>query len=113
MFIWLGFAQFVVRLESRYRYSNDIVYNNFIWCQPTEKQKRAIELTAQHILDVRQSYQNSTLADLYDPLTMPKDLRNAHKANDAAVLAAYNFPANFTESEIIEELMDLYKINYK
>ena len=97
------------RLESRYRYSNDIVYNNFVWCQPTEQQKRAIELTAQHILDVRQSYQNSTLADLYDPLTMPKDLRNAHKKNDAAVMTAYNFSYNFTDSDIITELFKLYQ----
>ena len=79
------------RLGISYRYSNTIVYNNFIWPKPTAEQKKLIETTAQKILDVRKKYPDSTLADLYDPLTMPKDLRAAHNANDKAVAAAYGF----------------------
>jgi len=103
------------RLESRYRYSKDIVYNNFVWCKPTENQRKKIELTAQNILTVRKTYLSdaqicpTTLADLYDPLLMPKDLKNAHKANDAAVMAAYGIEKNFSESEIVAELMKLYQ----
>ena len=77
------------RLESRYRYSNTIVYNNFVWCNPTEEQKAKIEQTAQAILDVRAKYPSWSLADLYDELTMPPALRKAHEANDKAVEKAY------------------------
>ena len=98
------------RLKSDFRYSASVVYNNFVWCQPTDKQKRAIELTAQKILDVRKNYPDATLADLYDPLTMPKDLRDAHKENDAAVLTAYGFDLKMSESEIARRLMQLYEV---
>ena len=96
------------RLKSDFRYSASVVYNNFVWCQPTDKQKRAIELTAQKILDVRKNYPDATLAALYDPLTMPKDLRDAHNENDKAVLATYEFNVNSYETEIIAQLMKLY-----
>ena len=90
------------RLEMRYQYSASIVYNNFVWCQPTPEQRRKIETTAQKILDARAVFPDSTLADLYDENLMPKDLRDAHKENDAAVMAAYNFPADFSESDIVD-----------
>ena len=80
------------RLEMRYRYA-PAVYNNFPWCAPTAKQKAAIELTAQTILDVRAGFADSILADLYNELTMPKILRDTHRENDRAVLAAYGFIA--------------------
>ena len=67
------------RLKSDYRYSVSVVYNNFVWCEPTLEQKKLTETTAQNILDVRSKYPDATLADLYDELTMPKDLRDAHK----------------------------------
>ena len=97
------------RLESRLRYSGSVVYNNFIWCEPTENQRKKIEQSAQEILDCRKNYPDSTLADLYDPTLMPKDLRDAHKKNDRAVLAAYGFDKNFSEYEIVSELMKLYQ----
>ncbi len=75
----------------RYRYSKDIVYNNFPWPNLTDKQKQKIEETAQTILNARATYPESSLADLYDPLTMPEDLRKAHENNDKAVLKAYGF----------------------
>jgi hypothetical protein len=80
------------RLEMRYRYSASIVYNNFPWTTPTEKQKQKIEKTAQSILDARNLYPNCSLADLYDEITMPPELRKAHQANDKAVMEAYGFP---------------------
>ena len=97
------------RLEMRYRYSVNIVYNNFPWCNPTDDQKAKIEQTAQAILDVRNKYPDSTLADLYDETFMPKDLRKAHEANDKAVMDAYGFKAGMTESEIVGELFKLYE----
>lgn len=101
------------RFKSDYRFSASLVYNTFPFCQPTEKQKRAIELTAQKILSVRKNFANSTLADLYDIFTMPKDLRSAHKENDAAVLAAFGFNLKMSESEIVSALMNLYQKNFK
>ena len=77
------------RLESRYRYSVNIVYNNFPWCNPTDEQKAKIEQTAQAILDARSQFPEASLADLYNPLTMPPVLRKAHEANDKAVEKAY------------------------
>jgi len=77
------------RLKSDYRYSKDIVYNNFPWPNPTPAQKEKIEQTAQAILDARERYPEASLADLYDELTMPPDLRKAHQANDKAVWEAY------------------------
>lgn len=97
------------RLEMRYQYSATLVYNNFIWCQPSDIQRKKIELTAQHILDVRKNYPESSLADLYDPTLMPPDLRKAHTENDKAVLLAYGFVKNFSESQIVAELMKLYQ----
>ena len=99
------------RLKSDYRYSKDIVYNNFPWAKPTEEQKTKIEQTAQAILDARAKYPDSSLADLYDKLTMPIELRKAHQANDRAVMQAYGFPVNsvFTESQIVAELFRLYE----
>ena len=98
------------RLEMRYRYSNSIVYNNFPWCSPTDKQKAKIEQTAQGILDARAKYPDSSLADLYDELTMPADLRKAHQANDKAVMEAYGFDyRTMTESECVAELMKMYQ----
>ena len=97
------------RLKSDYRYSKDIVYNNFPWCNPTETQKNKIEQTAQAILDVRAKYPDSSLADLYDETTMPPELRKAHKENDKAVMQAYGFNPKMTESEIVAELFKLYE----
>ncbi|MEQ1644608.1 MAG: DNA methyltransferase, partial [Pyrinomonadaceae bacterium] len=78
------------RLESRYRYSNNLVYNNFPWpSEPSDKNRERVERTAQAILDARKKDSNATLADLYDPLTMPKELLDAHRANDEAVDACY------------------------
>ena len=105
------------RLESRYRYSKDVVYNNFPWCQPTPKQKAKIEQTAQAILDARSLYPDSSLADLYDELTMPVELRKAHQENDKAVMAAYGFTKKaedgrnvwLSESETVAELFKMYE----
>ena len=99
------------RLKSDYRYSKDIVYNNFPWPAPTEQQKAKIEQTAQAILDARALYPDSSLADLYDDLTMPPELRKAHQANDRAVMDAYGFikgtAARTSESACVTELMKL------
>ena len=97
------------RLKSDYRYSNTIVYNNFPWCQPTEEQKAKIEQTAQAILDARAKYPDSSLADLYDEVTMPPELRKAHQENDRAVMAAYGFSTKMTESECVAELFKMYQ----
>ena len=97
------------RLEMRYSYSPS-VYNNFPWCNPTEEQKAKIEQTAQAILDARALYPDSSLADLYDELTMPVELRKAHQANDKAVMQAYGFDyKTMTESQCVAELMKMYK----
>lgn len=98
------------RLKSDYRYAKDIVYNNFPWPNPTEAQKAKIEKTAQAILDARAKYPDSSLADLYDEITMPPELRKAHQANDRAVMEAYGFWGKLnTESECVAELMKLYQ----
>ena len=124
------------RLESRYRYSKDVVYNNFIWKEPTDKQKQAIETSAQAILDVRAKYRDealgtrdvvgksklvpspyvptslkrATLADLYDELTMPADLRRAHKKNDRAVAVAYGLENILDDGPTLAvELLKLYE----
>ena len=99
------------RLEMRYRYSKDVVYNNFPWPSPTDERKARIEQTAQAILDARALYPDSSLADLYDELTMPMELRKAHQDNDRAVMQAYGFPvkSTFTESQCVAELFKLYK----
>lgn len=97
------------RLKSDYRYSAEIVYNNFPWPNPTDTLKAKIEQTAQAILDARALYPDSSLADLYDDLTMPVELRKAHRANDAAVMEAYGFRKDMTEPEIVAELFKMYQ----
>lgn len=98
------------RLKSDYRYSKDIVYNNFPWPIPTEEQKNKIEETAQAILDARAKYPDSSLADLYDELTMPVELRKAHQDNDRAVMQAYGFDVKtMTESQCVAELFKMYQ----
>lgn len=101
------------RLKSDYSYSINIVYNNFPWPTPTEAQKAKIEQTAQAILDARALYPDSSLADLYDEVTMPPELRKAHQQNDRAVMDAYGFvkgtEARTSESACVAELMKLYQ----
>ena len=97
------------RLEMRYRYSKDIVYNNFPWPTPTDAQKARIEKAAQAILDARNLYSDSSLADLYDEDSMPYELRKAHQANDRAVMEAYGFDPNMDEGQIVAELFKMYK----
>lgn len=97
------------RLKSDYRYSKDIVYNNFPWPTPTAKQKERIEKTAQGILDARALYPNESLAALYDPTLMPKELRYAHRANDKAVMDAYGFSTAMTEEDCVAELLKRYE----
>ena len=97
------------RLKSDYRYSSSIVYNNFPWPTPSESQRSKIELTAQAILDTRGNYPEATLADLYDPLSMPSDLRKAHDANDRAVDAAYGRRKFKAEAERVGYLFELYQ----
>ena len=101
------------RIKSDYRYSKDIVYNNFPWPTPTEQQKQKIEQTAQAVLDARSLYSDCSLADLYDELTMPPELRKAHHQNDIAVMQAYGFTkgseAYKSEAACVAELMKRYE----
>jgi type I restriction-modification system DNA methylase subunit len=98
------------RLKSDYSYSTTLVYNNFPWPTPSEEQKAKIEQTAQAILDARALYPDSSLADLYDELTMPVELRKAHQQNDKAVMEAYGFDwRNMTESQCVAELFKMYQ----
>ena len=98
------------RLKSDYRYSKDIVYNNFPWpVNPHEAMIETISATAQGILGARALYPDSSLADLYDEVAMPPELRKAHRANDVAVLEAYGFPKDATESEIVARLFKMYQ----
>ena len=92
------------RFGKGYCYSKTIVYNNFVWCQPTAAQRHEIERTAQQILDVRSKYVERSLAELYKDRCMPEDLRLAHEENDRAVLSAYGFEG-MTELEIVSRLM--------
>lgn len=97
------------RLKSDYSYSNTIIYNNFPWPEIKEEHKTQIEKTAQNILNVRAAYPDSSLADLYDPLTMPPELFKAHRLNNMAVMAAYGFSTKMTEADCVAELMKLYQ----
>ncbi|MBQ7835707.1 MAG: SAM-dependent DNA methyltransferase [Clostridia bacterium] len=98
------------RLKSDYRYSKEIVYNTFPWCNPTEEQKKRIEQTAQAILDARAKYPECSLAILYDDTITPPELRKAHQANDRAVMQAYGFDVKtMTESTCVAELMKMYQ----
>ena len=100
-------------MKSDYSYTVNDVYNNFPWPTPTEAQKARIEQTAQAILDARALYPDSSLADLYDEVTMPPELRKAHQQNDRAVMDAYGFTkgteARTSESACVAELMKLYQ----
>lgn len=97
------------RMKSDYRYSTSIVYNNFPWPTPTPEQTAAIKKTAQAILDARELYPDSSLADLYDEVLMPRELREAHRANDRAVMRAYGFPIKMTEADCVAALMQMYE----
>ena len=98
------------RIKSDFRYSVNIVYNNFPWPTPTDAQKAKIEQTAQAILDARALYPDSSLADLYDETAMPPELRKAHQQNDKAVMQAYGFSVrDMTESKCVAELMKMYR----
>lgn len=98
------------RLKSDYRYSASIVYNNFPWPKLDEKQEERLQSTAEMILEARDIYSDWSYADLYNELTMPPELRNAHQENDKAVMEAYGFDwRNMTESECVAELMKLYQ----
>lgn len=107
-----------MRMKSDYSYALTVVYNTFPWCNPTDEQKAKIEKTAQGILDARALYPECSLADLYDELTMPPELRKAHQLNDAAVMEAYGFRIKdehtgksrwLTESETVARLMQMYQ----
>ena len=98
------------RLKSDYRYSKDVVYNNFPWPEPTDQQRQKIESTAKAILDARANYPESSLADLYDETLMPADLRKAHKANDRAVMEAYGMLGKVkSEAECVAWLFKMYE----
>ena len=97
------------RLKSDFRYSKDIVYNNFPWPDITEEQKAKIEESAQAILDAREKYPDASMADLYGNLILFPDLLKAHRANDLAVLEAYGFPKDASESEIVARLFKMYQ----
>ncbi|MDD5785401.1 MAG: N-6 DNA methylase, partial [Prevotella sp.] len=96
------------RLKSDYRYSKDIVYNNFPWPAANDEQRQKIERTAQAILDARAKYPDSSLADLYDSVLMPPELRKAHQDNDRAVMQAYGFSLKMTESDCVAALFKMY-----
>ena len=93
------------RLRNDYRYSIDVVYNNFPW----PPFNRHVERTAAEILVARQRYPDARFADLYDPLIMPKDLRQAHEANDRAVMEAYDFPKDMNEAQMQVAFLNMYK----
>ncbi|MDQ2925599.1 MAG: class I SAM-dependent DNA methyltransferase [Acidobacteriota bacterium] len=97
------------RLKSDYRYSAGIVYNNFPWPEPTPKQRKTIETAAQAVLNERDRHPNATLADLYDPLSMPPRLVKAHQTLDRAVDAAYGRTAFASEAERVAFLFTLYE----
>ena len=98
------------RLEMRYRYSGEMVYNTFAWPSPTESQRAKIESTAQEILDARSLYPSSSFAGLYDDSLMPVELRRAHERNDRAVCRAYGWDENISEGDIVRELFGLYHV---
>ena len=96
------------RLKSDFTYSVNVVYNNFIWPDPTSEQRETIEKCAQSVLDARANHPGKSLADLYDPDKMPDDLLKAHQALDAAVEAAYGVDFNGDEEKIVAHLFKLY-----
>lgn len=98
------------RMKSDYRYANGIVYNTFPWPKASIEQMKKIEKTAQEILNARALFPDSTLADLYDPLTMPSELRKAHRKNDTEVMKAYGFSIkNTSEADCVANLMEMYQ----
>ena len=98
------------RIKSDYRYSNTLVYNNFPWCNPTDEQRMKIEQTAQNILNARALYPDCSLADLYNEVLMPPELRKAHRQNDKAVMQAYGFSvSDTTEASCVSKLMNMYQ----
>ncbi len=96
------------RLRMDYRYSNTVVYNTFIWPDADPHQVFAIDRLGRRILDARENHPESSYADLYDEVSMPKDLRDAHRENDEAVCRAYGFPVDMDEQEIVNSLFKLY-----
>ena len=99
------------RIKSGYRYLKEIVYNAFPWPIPTDGQKAFIEAAAQGVLDARTLFPNNSLADLYDPLIMPPELRKAHRNLDRAVMCAYGFDVKeMTEESCVAELMHRYAV---
>lgn len=106
----MAWVKFVCgRLESRYRYTSQIVYNNFPWPRPTDKQRAAIETAAQAVLDARIAHPGASLADLYDPLTMPLDRVKMHQKLDAAVDTAYGYKGAATDAARVAFLFARYK----
>ncbi len=105
---WL--KKFCGRLKSDYSYSATIIYNTFPFPEVEKNMREKISTTAEKILLARKNFSDSTLADLYNPTLMPKDLRDAHKKNDLAVMEAYCFDKNFSKNEIVAELMKLYQV---
>ncbi len=100
---------YVVRLKSDFRYSNSLVYNNYPWPEnPNEKQIKAVEEAAQNVLNARAKFPNASLADLYDPNTMPPELVKAHQALDKAVDLCYRPQPFINETKRIEFLFELY-----
>ena len=97
------------RLKSDYRYSKDIVYNNFVWVKPTKQQRANIEKSAQAIIDARNKYPDSSLAELYDETCMPVELRKAHHNNDQTVLQLYGLAKNCTEDQMVARMFELYE----
>jgi hypothetical protein len=98
------------RLEMRYRYSKDIVYNNFPWPNPTANQKVKIGELASEVIEVRKLFPDISLADLYDQNSMPLELRKAHQLLDKAVMAAYGFnERGITEAGCVGRLMEIYQ----
>lgn len=97
------------RIKGDYRYSKNVVYNNFPWPEVDDKQKAKISETAQVILDARDNHSESDLASMYNPDTMPVDLLKAHEANDKAVLKVYGLSADSTEAEILQKLFSMYE----
>ena len=98
------------RLEMRYRYSKEIVYNNFPWPQADDEQTGRIAAAARAVLDARALFPDSTLADLYDPVVMPIELRNAHRRLDRLVLVAYGLPVTADDEQIVAHLFQLYSL---
>ena len=98
------------RLKSDYRYSNTLVYNNFPWPDASGEQQKAVEKLAKAVLDARAKYPESSLADLYDPRTMPQDLLKAHQNLDRAVMKLYGFSVKeTTETSCVAALMERYQ----